>query len=153
MRPSASSATASRPSSAREPDVELTVTVPKHLTIDAPRLKLVQVLTNIIRNAFEAIDGPGAVNVTASVNGAELELRVTDDGCGIAEEDLGTVFLPGISTKRKLRERTDCTGFGLAIAHKIVMSQCCGTIRIDSEEDVGTSVTILLPVDQRGEQP
>lgn len=141
---------------AAPPEVELNLSIEKQLAIDAPRLKLVQVLTNVIRNAFEAIDGEGVVSITAKVNDrAELVLRVTDNGCGIAAEDLDSVFLPGISTKKKKQDRTDCTGFGLAITHKIIEGECRGTLRIESEEGAGTTVTIVLPVEQprEGTQP
>lgn len=127
-------------------EITVDVNVVRHLMIDAPRVKLVQALTNIVKNAFEAIEGEGAVSVNAKLNeSGELVLRVADTGCGIAPDDLREAFLPGSSTKKGKPGRSENTGMGLAIAQKIIESECRGQIRIESREGTGTLVTVVLP--------
>ena len=131
------------------PHVREDISIEKHIMIDAPRQKLVQVLTNIVRNAFEAIEGQGVVSITGKVNDSNhLVLRFTDNGCGIAREDIDAILLPGVSTKKKKEKTIDCSGYGLAIVQKIIEVECNGQLRIESEEGTGTTVTVILPVEQ-----
>lgn len=136
------------------PAVETTLKIDEHLTIDAPRLRLVRAFTNVIKNAFEAIAGTGALVVEAAVNdSAEVVLKFSDDGCGIAEEDVPQMFIPGTSTKKGQPGRPDNTGMGLAITRKIVEAECRGRIHMTSQEDVGTTVSIALPTRQERDEP
>ena len=68
-----------------------------------------------------------------------MELVISDTGKGIPQEDLGKVFDPFFSTKRK------GTGLGLAIVHQIVESHK-GEITVESREGEGTTFRILLPL-------
>ena len=66
----------------------------------------------------------------------------------MASADIDAILLPGVSTKKKKKEhKMDCTGFGLAIAQKVIEVECNGQLRIDSEEGAGTTVTVVLPVE------
>jgi two-component system, NtrC family, sensor kinase len=67
---------------------------------------------------------------------------VVDTGCGIAEENLGKLFLPFFTTK----EIGKGTGLGLAIAYGIVKMHR-GTLEVQSREGQGSSFTVTLPVD------
>lgn len=133
------------------PRVKKTVTVDEALTIDAPRVRLVQALTNVIKNSYESLSRRGTISITAQVNGEELVFEVTDDGCGMPDDVRRAAFIPGTSTKKGKPGRTDNTGMGLAIAAKVIQEECGGEIRIDSVEGRGTKVTIVLPVSQRAE--
>ena len=68
-----------------------------------------------------------------------LLLHITDTGEGIAPENLADIFNPYFTTKR------NGTGLGLAIVHKIVEDHG-GTVRIRSKLEMGTTVTIALPM-------
>jgi signal transduction histidine kinase len=68
-----------------------------------------------------------------------LEVAIMDTGRGIAREDLGKVFEPFFSTKRK------GSGLGLAIVHQIVENHG-GDIAVDSQEGMGTTFRITLPL-------
>lgn len=131
-------------------EIEANVSIDRHLVIDAPRVQLVQALSNVIRNAYESIAGRGVVSITGKVgDDGQIVLRITDNGCGIATEDTDAAFLPGISTKK--HSRPHCSGFGLAIAQKVVEVECRGHIRIESVEGTGTTVTIVLPMEREPE--
>jgi two-component system NtrC family sensor kinase len=107
--------------------------------------QMVQVFINLFVNAADAIgEKGGEISVSANrrdVDGKqEVEIAVTDTGCGIAPENLSRVFEPFYTTKEQ-----DGTGLGLSVVWGIV-DKHGGTIDIHSDLDDGTTVTIRMPV-------
>ena len=72
-----------------------------------------------------------------------IEIRISDNGCGISKEDLSKIFDPFFSTKGQKG-----TGLGLAVIWGIVDNHN-GTINVDSELGKGTTFTIRLPLSQQ----
>jgi two-component system sensor histidine kinase HydH len=107
------------------------------LIIDPDRIT--QVLLNLLINAIQAMPEGGELILTAELEENQLLLHITDTGEGIAPENLAGIFNPYFTTKR------NGTGLGLAIVHKIVEDHG-GTVRIRSKPEMGTTVTIALPV-------
>jgi two-component system sensor histidine kinase HydH len=103
-------------------------------------------LTNLVINAVEAIDGDrGSVSILLSqANPDFVKVQVIDTGCGIAAEDIAKVFEPYFSTK------DTGTGLGLAIVKKAIDDHG-GTISVVSKQGTGTTFTITLPVQEKGE--
>ena len=101
-----------------------------------------QVFINIIDNAIKYSDEGGLVSVQASMADSEhIEIDVSDTGCGISKQDL-----PKIKTKfYKANHTRRGSGIGLAVADEIIAMHG-GTLEIFSEQGVGTTVTIKLPV-------
>lgn len=105
------------------------------------RNRLRQVFVNIIDNALKYSDCGDTVTIRASVSEAQVDISVADTGIGIREEDLPKIkekFFKANSTRRG-------SGIGLAVADEIV-SLHGGTLDITSKENVGTRVTIHLPL-------
>jgi signal transduction histidine kinase len=100
-----------------------------------------QVFTNLITNAFQAMDGNGGKLVlsTRSLKDS-VEVKVTDSGMGIPQKYLNQIFDPFFTTK-KLGEGT---GLGLNIVYRIV-TKYEGTIDVESKEQIGTTFTIKFP--------
>ncbi|MES2451046.1 MAG: ATP-binding protein [Pseudomonadota bacterium] len=105
------------------------------------RRQIGQALTNIVKNAVEAIDArgegsEGAVTMTLTQQGASLAVTVADDGVGLpaARERL---VEPYVTTRAR------GTGLGLAIVKKIV-EEHCGTIAFTDREGGGTVVTMVF---------
>ena len=114
------------------------------LTTDAERLRLV--LVNVLTNAQHAVAAregaaslPDAITLSTSHDGAHAVIEVEDRGVGIAPQDLLRVFDPYFTTRRT------GTGLGLAISRNIVEG-LGGTIGIESRQNEGTLVRIVLPV-------
>lgn len=106
---------------------------------DANRLR--QVFINIIDNALKYSDHSDSVNVIANIRQNDILIIVKDTGCGISADDLPKVktkFYKANSTRRG-------SGIGLAVADEIV-NMHGGSLAIDSIENVGTTVTIILPI-------
>ena len=105
---------------------------------DHDRLK--QVFINIIDNAIKYSNRGDKVRVEAADMGAHVQVVVSDSGVGISREDL-----PKIKNKfYKANNTRPGSGIGLALADEIVRRHK-GRLEIDSEEGVGTTVTITLP--------
>lgn len=102
--------------------------------------KLAQLLLNLILNSMEAVSAKGQVKVSVGPKDDFVEIRISDNGCGIPEAHLDRIFDPFFTTKREGRG----TGLGLSICEGIVR-QHQGRIYVRSEEGIGTDVAVLLP--------
>ena len=106
---------------------------------DPARLK--QVFINIIDNAIKySSNSGGTVMVEASQYDNNVQVKVSDMGCGIAAEDLSKVKEKFYKANNTVRG----SGIGLAIADEII-KQHDGILMVDSKEGAGTTVTIVLP--------
>ena len=101
--------------------------------------QLKQVFLNLLKNAIEAMPTGGKVTVTAKMDGSMLLVAFADEGCGIPEDRLGKLGEPFFTSKEK------GTGLGLMVSYKIIAAHE-GTIRIRSEEGVGTTFEVRIPV-------
>jgi signal transduction histidine kinase len=119
--------------------------VPRDLPyIRADANQLSQVLMNLLLNAAEATREGGRISISASklTYVDNIEIRVSDTGCGIPPDILAHVFEPFFTTKRGRG-----TGLGLSISQAYVRSHN-GEIRVDSVLNHGTTVTLTLPIRQ-----
>ncbi|HSG90836.1 MAG TPA: ATP-binding protein [Pseudomonadales bacterium] len=107
-----------------------------------------QVFINLITNAVQAMDGHGRLELATRDLGAWVEVSVTDSGCGIAEADLARVTDPFFTTKPV----GEGTGLGLSIVRQII-DEHGGRLDIASVPDVGTTITLQLPVQASIESP
>lgn len=108
----------------------------------ADREALRSVLTNLIINSLQAIDGEGGrveIRLSSDLAGEYAFIEVADSGRGIAPEDISKVFEPYYSTK------DTGTGLGLAIVKKVIDDHG-GSIAVTSKEAKGTVFTIKLPI-------
>jgi len=101
-----------------------------------------QVFINVIDNAIKYSDKEGIVSIQALMEDSDhIRIDVSDTGCGISKHDL-----PKIKTKfYKANHTRRGSGIGLAVADEIVAMHG-GRLDITSEQNVGTTVTIILPV-------
>ncbi|CAG7604795.1 Adaptive-response sensory-kinase SasA [Paenibacillus solanacearum] len=100
--------------------------------------KMLQLLLNLVKNAFEAMPEEGRVHIRLYTLEKQAVIEITDNGKGIPESDLEKVFIPFYTTK------DSGTGLGLSICHKIVQDHE-GTIEVESFVNKGTKFTIMLP--------
>jgi len=113
------------------------------LTILGDRGQLMQVLTNLLLNAYDALEAShdGRVRVEARRSADAVEVEVRDNGPGIPLEALPHVFEPFFTTKAEGHG----TGLGLAICHGIVQAHG-GTIVARNVPAGGASLLVRLPV-------
>ncbi|ADU15039.1 sensor histidine kinase [Asticcacaulis excentricus] len=108
------------------------------LRVMASRVRLEQVLVNLLQNAFEALEGlPDAkVRLSLSADGNQVHLRVADNGPGLPPPVLAQLFTPFVTTKPK------GLGLGLVIAHDI-LRDFGGALSAESSE-TGATFTLTL---------
>ena len=103
---------------------------------------LTQVLVNLVSNATQAIVARGEPNrhvkVDAHAQGDMLEVKIYDDGVGMTPDVLKKIGTPWFTT------RAEGTGLGIANCQRLI-GKAGGRLRIESEQGVGTTVTILIP--------
>jgi signal transduction histidine kinase len=140
---------------ARRGDIALLVDVQPGLPmIDGDFYQLCQVFTNLLINAFEALEGRGRISISASQAIAEPDpafsadpltstpavvVDVVDDGPGVSQELSDRIFVPFFTTKPK------GSGLGLSIVRKIVDAHE-GRIDLSSGNGSGTRFRVTLPV-------
>jgi PAS domain S-box-containing protein len=146
--------------------IENTVTVARNewkyvaeVTLDlAPDLPAVpclagrfnQVILNLIVNAAQAIadvvgdgsEAKGKICITTRQAGDHVEIRVADTGSGIPAAIRNRIFDPFFTTKQVGKG----TGQGLAIAHNIIVEQHGGAISVESEQGLGSTFLLRLPL-------
>lgn len=95
-------------------------------------------VANVVRNAIDAMAHGGTLSVRTTRENGYVEVRITDTGPGIPQQDAANVFLPFFSTKER------GMGLGLAIANRI-MKQHKGEIRLLHSEKGGSCFALQLP--------
>jgi nitrogen fixation/metabolism regulation signal transduction histidine kinase len=131
---------------AQDSGVELTLTLcPSLPHITADRVRIRQILNNLLTNSLEALEGRSPARIEIETRVAEdgpkqmAAIEVRDNGPGFQRELIGTVFDPYVTSKPK------GTGLGLAIVKKIV-EEHGGRIEADNQRTGGARVRILLPL-------
>ena len=115
-----------------------------------------QVILNLLVNAAHAVGDVmaktgrmGHIRITSRRVGESVEIRVSDTGCGIPEENRSKIFNPFFTTKPVGKG----TGQGLAITHNIVVAKHQGAIDFESEVGKGTTFIVTLPIGATGQEP
>jgi two-component system phosphate regulon sensor histidine kinase PhoR len=130
-------------------EIQFQVDVPESLPlIEADRSEMEQLFTNLISNAIKYNVKRGKVLVSAKPNKNFLDIKVTDTGIGIDEENLPYIFDEFYRISGPRTRYTTGTGLGLTIVKKIVESHF-GRIEVDSKVDKGTTFTIKFPIKKR----
>lgn len=113
-----------------------------HIMVEVDPISIRQVLHNLIKNAQEAMDGQGKIQLKLDKvllkNSVYAELGIYDNGCGLNAEQIETIFEPYVTTKVK------GTGLGLAIVKKII-EEHGGVIWVDTTYNQGAGFVIQLP--------
>ncbi|HSP17006.1 MAG TPA: HAMP domain-containing sensor histidine kinase [Thermoanaerobaculia bacterium] len=117
--------------------LQLTFEAAPDLVVSGDREELTRAVVNLVNNAAESMPQGGAIAVTARAVADGIEVAIADDGTGIAEEILPHIFEPLFTTRR------NASGLGLAVVQRIVEGHG-GTVRIESETGVGTTVTLVV---------
>ncbi|HMS33057.1 MAG TPA: ATP-binding protein [Ignavibacteria bacterium] len=123
-------------------DIKIKKTLQKDLpsfSFDSSQIE--EVISNIITNAIQAIPKTGTINVSSFSEDNNVIIEISDNGNGIAKENLSKVFLPFFSSK----EYGKGTGLGLAIAKRVIIEHY-GEILVESKVGKGTKFSLVFPV-------
>jgi signal transduction histidine kinase len=98
------------------------------------------VIENLLKNALDAMEGKGKIDVTLKDDAESVIIDVKDTGKGISKQNIPKVFKPGFTTKKR------GWGLGLTLTQRIVEQYHKGKIFIKhSEPSKGTTFRIVLP--------
>lgn len=125
--------------------IEISKNTPVELIALGSKSQTTQVLVNLIQNAVHALaeqeqNGDSAITINAGQEGEFISITIKDNGCGILPSNLSRVYDPFFTT----RDVGQGMGLGLSICHTIVKNMG-GNIHIESQPQIGTTVTIQLP--------
>jgi two-component system phosphate regulon sensor histidine kinase PhoR len=125
-----------------------------NIIVDAPtelppifvdRTRLQEALYNLLDNAVKYSRKHGEIRLSALQRDGDIELSVSDDGIGIAKEDLPRIFERFYrADKARSPDKVRGTGLGLAIV-KHVAQLHGGRVEAESELDKGTTIRVILP--------
>lgn len=100
-----------------------------------------QCFINLIKNGIEALPGGGKLHVGISVTASNIQVEISDNGVGMTKEQMNRFGEPYYSSKEK------GTGLGSMVAVRTIETMN-GTLSIESEVSVGTTITVVLPHDE-----
>ncbi|MHB8470060.1 MAG: sensor histidine kinase [Gaiellaceae bacterium] len=125
--------------------IELTHTIGEVAEIRGDPTRVAQVVDNLLSNALKFTPAGGRVEVRASRHGRFVRIEVADSGMGIAADEQPQLFTRFFRTERAQLDAIVGAGLGLSIAKAIVDAHD-GSIGFRSEEGVGTTFVVELPV-------
>ncbi len=128
--------------------IGLTVDVASEVgAIDADIRAVRQMLINLVSNAIKFTPSGGSIEIGAKRIGSRVHFWVADTGIGISADDLARIGKPFIQVQNDYTKRFEGSGLGLSLVAGLVGLHE-GTMSIESEPGLGTTVTISLPVDR-----
>ena len=122
--------------------VEIVSHLPEHEVIVKMNASLFEwVIENLCKNAVDAMEGKGRIDLSLIDEGTRVVIEVTDNGKGIRRKDIKNVFTPGFTTKKR------GWGLGLSLAKRIVEEYHKGNIFVKSSE-IGKGTTFRIEMNK-----
>ena len=118
------------------------------LTVDANRHMMEELMTNLLSNAVKYNRPGGTAHINVEKRGEMAAIMVSDTGIGIPPEHQSRVFERFYRVDKSRSKQTGGTGLGLSIVRHIAEYHK-GSVSLQSQEDVGTEITVLLPIHQK----
>ncbi len=121
-------------------NISLSLDIPESHEYDFDAEKMCRAVYNLLKNASESIEKTeGTIRLSSDISGRELCITISDNGKGIPEAVLQTMFTPFVTTK------SDGTGLGMLIVKNIIEAHG-GQIDIESREGQGTDILLTFPL-------
>jgi heavy metal sensor kinase len=131
--------------------------VPRGISVDADRIQIERLISNLISNAVKYTDPGGEITLAVRDHGSEVELTLSDTGVGISPDHLPYIFdrfyrVPGNRRVAAPDDSPGGLGLGLSFVAWIVKAHG-GTIHVTSEPGKGTTFVVRLPKGETPAQP
>jgi two-component system, sporulation sensor kinase B len=108
------------------------------LYINADAKKFTQVMINLIKNAIEAMEQDGQLQINAYAHSYDVVIEIIDTGVGMTQDQISRLGVPFYSTKDK------GTGLGLMVCYRIIEA-LDGKIQVESTKGIGTKFSVVIP--------
>lgn len=130
---------------ARRERPEVSLEMPSTLEVYGYEGYVHQILVNLIQNAADAVEVTphGCIDIRIQSDDAQVAIQVSDNGTGIAADQLLRVFDPFFTTKPVGKG----TGLGLYISYSLATDQCRGTLKADNRTQGGAVFTLSIPLE------
>ena len=132
------------PKAGRE-QVQLSLGAGSDAVVNGDREQLLSAAVNLIDNAVKYSEAGSVVDISAHARNGWAEIVIADEGIGIPTKDLDRVFERFYRVDRARDRRTGGTGLGLAIVRHVATNHG-GTVEVTSQEGVGSTFTLRLPM-------
>jgi signal transduction histidine kinase len=126
-------------------DIQLVMSTDEVPLVRGHRVRLVQVLDNLISNALKFTPSGGRVEVRLSAADGSAVIEVQDTGLGISDNEQQQLFEPFFRSSQARKNQIPGSGLGLTIS-KAIVERHGGRIELESSEGVGTTVRVRLPL-------
>ena len=120
----------------------------KDVSAEIEETKLSLAVSNLIENGIKYNSEEGKVEVTVDADHQNAFITVSDNGIGIAEEEIGKIFDRFYRVDKNRDRETGGTGLGLSIVRSAVLMHN-GSIKVSSKENEGTTFVIIIPLKQK----
>lgn len=120
--------------------VKIKLDCSEDLALNCDKLKIQQVIFNILKNAVESIPQSGEIDIICEAVSNYVIITISDNGCGIPNTNLDRLFTPFFTTKGP----KGGTGLGLSISQRII-ERHGGQITVESELNKGSKFIIKIP--------
>ncbi len=130
---------------AQNKDIDFTYSIDNMLFVNADKNMLSTIVRNLVSNSIKFTNPKGAISLTAEKLTGFIKFSVTDNGIGIAKENLDKLFKIDKSITRKGTANEEGTGLGLLLCKEMVEKHR-GTIEAISEPGKGTTFIFTLPL-------
>ena len=118
--------------------------IPENIIAYGDKLRMRQVFQNLIDNAIKYSRNPGKLSIVVRIDRTTVEVMLKDNGIGIPKNEQSKLFDRFYRASNTANTATSGSGLGLYIVQSII-GQLGGSIRFESEENVGTSFFVNLP--------
>ena len=126
-------------------DCVFTVEIPSPSpVIRAHRSFLAEALTNLLENALKYTGADKKLELRVTTEGSSVVIAISDNGVGIPEKELRSIFQPFYQIDQKLSRSREGCGLGLAIVHRIIKAHG-GTISVSNRRQGGSTFELKLP--------
>jgi len=134
---------------AKKKNISISVSVhPESLCLSADKVRMKQILYNLVSNAIKFTPEGGYVRVDACEKDGMLVFSVSDNGIGISEDDQKRLFTPFTQIHSGTSRNYDGTGLGLSLV-KVFVDMHGGDVSLESEAGLGTTFTIRIPLEPK----
>lgn len=130
---------------AQKKNIEILFESFRPVVAQVDEVKLTQVISNLVENAIKYNNMDGWVHVSLNADHQFFYVRVEDSGIGIPKDSQGKVFERFYRVDKARTRETGGTGLGLSIVKNIILMHH-GTIKLYSEEGMGTTFTFRIPL-------
>ena len=130
---------------AQQSNVEVVFESFRPILAEVDEVKLTLAITNLVENAIKYNREEGSVQVSLNADHKYFYVKVADTGMGIPEDSLDHIFERFYRVDKSHSREIGGTGLGLAIARNAIIMHR-GAIKVHSEEGVGTTFTVRIPL-------